>query len=80
MAPPAGAPGDGAKGLHTLANASVTTILPVIDLERARAFYERCLDLIPSGLRPGGKFIYQVGGSTLLSSLRMMFKTIPPSA
>ena len=48
-----------------LANASVTTMLPVIDMERARAFYERCLGLRPSGLRPDGKFIYQVGGSTL---------------
>ena len=48
-----------------LANASVTTMLPVIDMDRARAFYERSLGLKPSGLRPDGKFIYQVGGSTL---------------
>jgi predicted enzyme related to lactoylglutathione lyase len=48
-----------------LANASVTTMLPVIDMTRARAFYERCLGLTPSGFQPDGKFIYQVGGSTL---------------
>jgi len=48
-----------------LANASVTTMLPVIDMVRARAFYERCLGLTPSGFRPDGKFLYKVGGSTL---------------
>lgn len=58
-------PPDRAKGLRMLANASVTTMLPVIDMERARAFYEHCLGLVPRGLRADGKFIYQVGGSTL---------------
>ena len=48
-----------------LTNASVTTMLPVIDMTRARAFYERCLGLTPSGFKPDGKFIYQVGGRTL---------------
>ena len=48
-----------------LANASVTTMLPAIDMARARAFYERCLGLTPSGFKPDGKFLYQVGGSTL---------------
>lgn len=48
-----------------LANASVTTMLPVVDMVRARAFYERCLGLTPSGFRPDGKFLYHVGGSTL---------------
>jgi len=48
-----------------LATASVTTMLPVIDMVRARAFYERCLGLTPSGFRPDGKFLYIVGGSTL---------------
>jgi catechol 2,3-dioxygenase-like lactoylglutathione lyase family enzyme len=54
-----------AKGVHMLANASVTTMLPVIDMDRARAFYERCLGLTPGGFRPDGKFVYVVGGSTL---------------
>lgn len=48
-----------------LSDASVTTMLPVIDLARARAFYEGCLGLVPGGLRPDGKFVYRVGGSTL---------------
>ena len=48
-----------------LTHAAVTTMLPVIEMDRARAFYERCLGLTPSGFRPDGKFIYQVGGSTL---------------
>ncbi len=48
-----------------LADAPVTTMLPVIDMARAREFYEKCLGLIPSGFRPDGKFIYVVAGSTL---------------
>ncbi|MEO8297891.1 MAG: VOC family protein [Burkholderiales bacterium] len=48
-----------------LANAAVTTMLPVADMARARAFYEGCLGLVPGGLKPDGKFVYQVGGSTL---------------
>lgn len=48
-----------------LANASVTTMLPVIDMARARAFYEGCLGLKAGNLRPDGKFVYKVGGSTL---------------
>lgn len=48
-----------------LSDASVTTMLPVKDMDRARAFYEGSLGLKPSGFRPDGKFIYTVGGSTL---------------
>jgi catechol 2,3-dioxygenase-like lactoylglutathione lyase family enzyme len=48
-----------------LSDASVTTMLPVRDMARARAFYEGCLGLQPGGLRPDGKFVYSVGGSTL---------------
>lgn len=48
-----------------LAHASVTTMLPVIDMARARAFYEGRLGLVPGGLRPDGKFVYRVAGSTL---------------
>ena len=48
-----------------LSDASVTTMLPVKDLARARAFYEGCLGLHPGGQRPDGKFVYAVGGSTL---------------
>lgn len=38
-----------------LANATLTTLLPVIDLARAREFYERKLGLKPIGLQPDGK-------------------------
>jgi predicted enzyme related to lactoylglutathione lyase len=48
-----------------LANASVTTMLPVIDMARARAFYEDCLGLKAGNFKPDGKFEYAVGGSTL---------------
>lgn len=48
-----------------LSNSTVTTMLPVKDMGRARAFYEGCLGLKPGGLRPDGKFVYLVGGSTL---------------
>lgn len=48
-----------------LADSSVITMLPVKDMGRARAFYEGCLGLRPGGLRPDGKFVYTVGGSTL---------------
>ena len=48
-----------------LANAPVTTMLPVKDLTRARAFYEGKLGLEPVGLRPDGKFTYDCGGATL---------------
>ena len=48
-----------------LSNASVTTMFPVIDMARARAFYEGRLGLIPGGLRPDGKFVYRMGSSML---------------
>lgn len=48
-----------------LSGSAVTTMLPVKDMKRARAFYEGCLGLKPGGLKPDGKFVYKVGGSTL---------------
>ncbi|MDR3065389.1 MAG: VOC family protein [Comamonas sp.] len=48
-----------------LSQSAVTTMLPVMDLARARAFYEECLGLQPGELRPDGKFVYRVGGSAL---------------
>lgn len=48
-----------------LSDSSVTTMLPVKDMARARSFYESCLGLQPGGLRPDGKFVYRVGGTTL---------------
>jgi catechol 2,3-dioxygenase-like lactoylglutathione lyase family enzyme len=48
-----------------LIDAPVTTMLPVVDMSRARAFYEGCLGLQPGGFKADGKFVYVVGGSTL---------------
>jgi catechol 2,3-dioxygenase-like lactoylglutathione lyase family enzyme len=45
----------------------MTTILPVVDLPRARAFYEEKLGLTPEGLKPDGKFVYRLGGGGLLA-------------
>ena len=48
-----------------LSDATVTTMPPVKDVDRARRFYEGCLGLRPGGFKPDGKFEYRVGGSTL---------------
>ncbi len=48
-----------------LSNSPVTTMLPVKDMDRARAFYEGCLGLEPGGFKPDGKFVYATGGTTL---------------
>ncbi len=48
-----------------LTSASVTTMLPVIDMARARGFYEGCLGLQPGGFKADGKFVYVLGDSTL---------------
>lgn len=48
-----------------LTHSTVTTMLPVTDLARARAFYEGCLGLTRGELKPDGKFVYLVGGSAL---------------
>lgn len=50
-----------------LANAPVTTILPVMDLNRARDFYERKLGMRPAGLRPDGKFVYKCAGGAIIA-------------
>ena len=48
-----------------LDHAPVTTMLPVIDLARARAFYESTLGLVPLGSAADGKFRYACGDATL---------------
>lgn len=50
-----------------LDRAPVTTILPVIDMRRAREFYERKLGLRPAGEKPDGKFIYVCGNGSILA-------------
>ena len=44
-----------------LTNASVTTILPVVDMTRARAFYEGKLGFKPGVPKADGDVMYQVG-------------------
>ena len=48
-----------------LANAPLTTILPVVDLARARAFYEQKLGLRGGKAKPDGKYEYPVGNGAL---------------
>ncbi|TLM95617.1 VOC family protein [Hymenobacter jeollabukensis] len=46
-----------------LATAPVTVMLPVLNLERARQFYEQALGLHPIGLQADGKFEYGCGSN-----------------
>lgn len=48
-----------------LQGTKVTVMLPVVDLPRARKFYEESLGLKPAGESPDGKFHYQTGGTLL---------------
>jgi catechol 2,3-dioxygenase-like lactoylglutathione lyase family enzyme len=48
-----------------LSECSVTTILPVRDMPRARAFYEGKLGFKPEGPKPDGKFVYRAGGALI---------------
>ena len=50
-----------------LENAPMTTILPVIDMQRARGFYEKKLGLKPVGMKPDGKFVYATGSGAVLA-------------
>ena len=48
-----------------LAQATVSCILPVKDMARARRFYEQGLGLEAVGAKTDGKFIYRVGSTEL---------------
>lgn len=50
-----------------LTNAPVTTILPVMNMDRARDFYENKLGLKPIGLKADGKFVYACGGGAVIA-------------
>ena len=50
-----------------LADSPVTTMLPVMNMERARDFYESKLGLKPIGLKPDGKFAYASGGGGVIA-------------
>jgi catechol 2,3-dioxygenase-like lactoylglutathione lyase family enzyme len=48
-----------------LSGTSVTCMLPVKDMARARRFYEAGLGLSPGGFKPDGKFVYRLGGTEI---------------
>jgi catechol 2,3-dioxygenase-like lactoylglutathione lyase family enzyme len=48
-----------------LAQTTVSCILPVKDMARARRFYEQSLGLVPEGAKPDGKFVYRVGATEI---------------
>jgi catechol 2,3-dioxygenase-like lactoylglutathione lyase family enzyme len=50
-----------------LSSALVTTMLPVMDMKRAREFYENKLGLKPVGMKPDGKFVYACAGGAFLA-------------
>lgn len=48
-----------------LQQAAITVMLPVKNLERARAFYEGCLGFEPGERHADGKYVYMAAGATL---------------
>lgn len=50
-----------------LSSAPVTTMLPVMDMKRAREFYENKLGLKPVGLKPDGKFVYACAAGAFIA-------------
>ena len=48
--------------MSMLAKAAVTTILPVKNMDRARAFYQDQLGLAPKGFAADGNFVFACGG------------------
>jgi catechol 2,3-dioxygenase-like lactoylglutathione lyase family enzyme len=53
-----------------LTRSRITTILPVVDLERAREFYEQRLGLKPLGKKSDGAFEYLADGGVIALSPR----------
>ncbi|KAB2875946.1 MAG: VOC family protein [Burkholderiaceae bacterium] len=51
--------------MATLTQTTVTCMLPVKDLARARRFYEQALGLEAGAARPDGKFVYRCGGTEI---------------
>ena len=50
-----------------LSSSTVTTMLPVKDLQRARAFYEGKLGLVPEGPKPDGKYLSRCGAGAVIA-------------
>lgn len=59
-----------------LTAAPVTTILPVVDADRARDFYDRVLGLNYAGVSGDGKHLFAIGSGTLA----LLKKPEPPRA
>jgi catechol 2,3-dioxygenase-like lactoylglutathione lyase family enzyme len=53
-----------------LGHSSVTTILPVVNVDRARRFYEEKLGLTPGERTPDGGVLYTTGGGSFELSPR----------
>jgi catechol 2,3-dioxygenase-like lactoylglutathione lyase family enzyme len=53
-----------------LSKAPVTTILPVIDMNRAREFYERKLGLKPMGFAADGNFVFACAGEATIALIQ----------
>ena len=50
-----------------LGKSAVTTILPVVDMNRARDFYEKKLGLSPRGFAADGNFVFECGGEASIA-------------
>lgn len=50
-----------------LSSAPITTMMPVMDMSRARHFYEAMLGLRPVGLKPDGKFVYACANGAFIA-------------
>jgi catechol 2,3-dioxygenase-like lactoylglutathione lyase family enzyme len=50
-----------------LSTAPVVSILPVIDMRRAREFYERKLGLKPIGEKPNGQYFFATGSGSQIA-------------
>lgn len=50
-----------------LSSAPITTMMPVMDMKRARDFYEITLGLKPVGLKPDGKFVYACANGAFIA-------------
>ncbi len=48
-----------------LAATTVSCILPVKDMARARRFYEQALGLVAGAAKPDGKFVYRAGATEI---------------
>ena len=50
-----------------LATAPITIMLPIIDMKRARDFYESKLGLKLGSMKPDGKFVYVCAGGAVVA-------------